>query len=137
MDSIVDLAGNRCKDSVLLVRFQTFDLRNTGTLEGSVVDLDSSKKQGAVVLSATQILSAESYERSVTLKEPGKFKFDRLPEGRYRLTAYRDRDLSLTYSFGRPFPFVPSERFAAYQDTIKVRARWGVEGINLIFKQQK
>jgi hypothetical protein len=136
MDSIADLSGNRYRDSVMSVRFQTFDPRTTGTLEGYVVDSDSSLNRGDIVLTATRILSSPVV-RSITLQEPGKFKFDRLPEGRYTMSAFRDRDSSHSYSFGRPFPFEPSERFAAYSDTIKVRARWGVEGINVVFKRRK
>ena len=135
LDSVVDLSGNRYRDSVMVVRFQTLNLRTTGTVEGFVTETDSARNQGAIVLTAEQIFTATPVFRTITLREPGKFKFDRLPEGRYTLSAFRDRDSSHSYSSGRPFPFVPSERFAVYSDTVKVRARWGVEGINVVFKR--
>lgn len=69
------------------------------------------------------------------LSSPGPFSFENLMEGQYVLSAYRDSDHTGKYSVGRSFPFTRSERFAVYQDTIKVRARWPVEGIVVKFKK--
>lgn len=134
MDSVADFSGNRYKDSVNLMRFQSLDLKATGTIEGSVLDADSGKNLGTIVLTVTQIFSASPTEKTLPLQRPGKFKFEQLPEGRYTLKAFRDKDSSQTYTYGKPFPFQPSERFAVYADTMKVRARWGVEGITITFK---
>ena len=38
-----------------------------------------------------------------------------------------------TLSPGRPYPFLPSEPFTVGSDTVKVRARWTVEGVSLRF----
>jgi uncharacterized protein (DUF2141 family) len=54
-------------------------------------------------------------------------------EGKYTIQAYRDEDGNGEYSPGLPHPFRPSERFAVYPDTVKVRARWSMEGVILKF----
>ncbi len=129
MDSLQDYSGNSWRDSVSVIRLQSLDLKTTGTIEGFVLDADSADQRGDIVLTATRVLTSTPTEKSTRLKESGKFRLALLPEGRYTLSAFRDRDSSLTYSFGKPFPFMPSERFIVAPDTIKVRARWDVEGV--------
>lgn len=127
MDSVRDTEGNSYKDSLLAVRFQTLDLRTTGTIEGSVAD--TGKGSGPIVVTAVSADATEVRKRSTILPGPGPFLLDRLPEGMYGINVYRDADSSGTYSYGLPYPFKPSERFTLYQDTVKVRARWGVQGV--------
>ncbi len=134
MDSVMDYAGNSYEDSVLVIRFQTLNLATTGAIEGYVVDSDTGKNLGDVVLSTSRVAITPPVTRTLRLPEPGKFKFEHLPEGLYAIQAFRDRDSSGSYSHGRPFPFQPAERFAVYQDTVKVRARWSVEGVYINFK---
>ena len=62
------------------------------------------------------------------------FLFDRLPEGRYRLDAFADVDSSGSYRYGLPHPFSPSAPFGVSRDTVKVRARWGVQGAAIELK---
>lgn len=137
MDSVKDFSGNSYKDSVRVIRFQTIDVRTMGSIEGSVVDSASGKNGGEIFLTARRLSTTPSLENTIRLKKPGKFFFDQMPEGQYTLKAFEDRDSSQSYSFGKTFPFRPAERFAVYADTIKVRARWGVEGIVIRFKAEK
>jgi hypothetical protein len=132
MDSVSDLEGNSFKDSTLVVRFQTLDLRTTGTIEGKVTD--AVQGAGRVIVTAANPDATQVWKKSMTLPGPGPFMLERLPEGMYGLSAFRDADSSGTYSFGLPFPFKPAERFAVYQDTVKVRARWGVQGVVIPLK---
>ncbi len=136
MDSLTDFSGNRHKDSVRVIRFQTIDVRTTGSIEGTVVD-SVSGKNGEFFLTARRLATAPPVENTIRLKKPGKFFFDQLPEGQYTLRVFEDKDSSQSYTFGKTFPFRPAERFAVYADTIKVRARWGVEGIVVRFKAEK
>ena len=133
LDSAMDMQGNRGPDSTLILRFETRDLRLTGTIEGMVVDTDE-KGTGAIVITASGVGQALPETREIVLAQPGAFVIDRLPEGRYTLHAFRDADSSRGYTNGVPFPFVPSERFTVAADTVKVRARWNVEGVLLKFR---
>jgi hypothetical protein len=59
----------------------------------------------------------------------GIFTLRNLPEGKYILHTFRDREGYRKYSYGKPFPFHPSARFGVYPDTVKLRARWPLEGM--------
>jgi hypothetical protein len=132
MDSVRDYLGNTWKDSTWSVRFQSLDLRTTGVVEGVV--FDNEPDRGRIYLTAIRIDVSLPHEKTIELSKPGSFTFGQLSEGRYTFRAFRDADSSGSYSFGRPFPFIPSERFVGSSDTIKVRARWGVEGVVLKFR---
>jgi hypothetical protein len=114
------------------VRFQTLDRKSTGEIHGSITDL----RPGAAVYFVT----AESIDltprqiRSIRVERTGPFVLDQVIEGRYRISAFEDADGNREYSYGAPYPFRPAERFTMAADTVRVRARWGIEGVALPFK---
>lgn len=134
MDSVSDFYGNRYKDSVRIMKFRTRDLRQTGSISGAVMGLDPAKTKGPVYVSAVMLESSPSESRVLRLIRPGSYLLDRLLEGRYTVSAFLDLDSSGTFTYGRPFPYAPSEPFSVYMDTVKVRARWSVENVNLLFR---
>jgi len=134
MSSLKDLQGNGHADSTFIVRFETLDLRSTGVVEGMVTDENHKQGKGRIYLTASSIDVKPVREQTIVLNGPGKFRMDRLVEGKYVLQGFRDADSSGSYSFGLPYPYIPSERFAVYADTLKVRARWSVGGVMLRFK---
>ncbi len=132
MDSVKDMTGRSRRDSIRSWRFETIDVRTTGTIEGTV--FDEVKDSGAVYVTAMSIDRAGGKQTSLRLGGPGRFALEGLGEGGYVLRAFRDSDGSGLYSPGKPFPFVPAERFVEGDDTLKVRARWGLEGVLLKLK---
>jgi hypothetical protein len=138
LDSVRDSRGRCYRDSVLVIHLQSQDYRTTGVIQGRIVDPDGA---GAVVLTVTSVDLTPS--RSVVYRspEPGAFSVERLPEGRYSLQSYRDQDRDGVFSPGHPYPFTPSERFAVFPDTVRVRARWAIEGVTIqypgAFQKQK
>jgi hypothetical protein len=134
LDSVQDYFENRWKDSTWSVVFQSLDLRTTGTIEGVVVDEAKERGRGLIYITVASVDANPERGKILQLSKTGSFSVDRLPEGKYTFSGFRDADSSGSYSFGQPFPFVPSERFTVSSDTVKVRARWGVEGVVLKFK---
>jgi hypothetical protein len=132
MDSVKDFREKRYRDSVFVLRFQTLDMKRTGEIEGQLVDGRTQGKPYRV--SAETVDASPVVERTITVKGAGRFVFPQLIEGKYRIDGYEDADESGKYSFGKAHPFAPAERFAVFQDTVKVRARWGVQGVVLQFK---
>lgn len=132
MDSLENLRGGRYHDSTFILRFQTMDLRKTGGIEGKLVD-NRNRGKGYVVR-AQSVGLTPSYQRRVVLESPGGFAIPLLLEGKYTIFAIEDIDGSGNYNYGAPHPFTPAGRFAMYPDTVKVRARWGVEGVSLEFR---
>lgn len=133
LSSVVSLFGNRGKDSLYTIRFQTIDAKSFGTIEGRVYDTTAYEKAGIIFVTAENIENSQ-FRYSVNIPDTGKYMFENVVEGQYALKCFRDRDNNGKYSFGSPYPFIPSERFASYPDTVKVRARWPVEGVNIRFK---
>jgi hypothetical protein len=131
MDSVRDLHGASYRDSVLVMKFRTQDLRMTGSISGVLAGVPGRPPAGPVYVSANALSGAEGEKRTARLPRPGAFTIDRLFEGKYVVSAFLDEDSSATYNFGKPYPFLPSERFAVYKDTVKVRARWSVENVML------
>lgn len=129
IDSVIDFSGNAGRDSVRTIRFTTFNPERSGDLEGMTQDRNPGAA-GPVVVTARRI--SDRLETVLRQDAPGRFHFEKLPGGQFVVDAYRDEDSSSGYSYGRPFPFQPSERFVAGSDTVKVRPRWSVEGVSLI-----
>lgn len=134
MDSVIDLSGNHLRDSLFKRTFQVFDRRNFGSLRGSVRD-DKQESGRPNYIIARKATGSSPVEWTRKAGESGNFEFDALPEGLYLLTAFVDADGNGRYSNGKTLPFSPSERFSVYPDTVKIRARWPLEGIVLKFSR--
>ena len=128
MDSVRSLRGLGYRDSTYRIRFQTMDVRTTGEVSGSVVDETGTQAKGRIFVTASSVDLNPPRTATLVLSGPGPFTFPMLPEGKYGLSGFRDDDSSGGYSYGLPFPFTRSERFAVFSDTLRVRARWSVEG---------
>jgi hypothetical protein len=138
LSSMIDLAGNRGKDSALVIHFETVDRNQFGSVEGEVVDETRGQVptnplgtglRAPIIVRASGLVAKDRGTYEARVLGPGKFQIPEIAEGSYVLSAFRDDDNNGKYSYGKPFPFRPSELFAFYPDTIKVRARWPVEGI--------
>lgn len=134
LDSLIDFSGNSRKDSLWHRRFETIPSESLGTLKGMVLE-DDMNGRGNVHISASEISRKNVEPYRIVLPRPGSFVFDHVREGMYVMDAFRDADSSGEYTYGKPFPFRPSERFTVYPETLKVRARWPLEGITLHFQR--
>ncbi|MBI4810869.1 MAG: Ig-like domain-containing protein [Ignavibacteriales bacterium] len=133
LDSVIDYAGNRFTDTTFTLKFQTIEEKLLSGLSGTVSD-DIQAGSGRIDIVAKNVVKKESDSYMQRIDGPGNFKFKYLVEGKYVLTAFRDTDSNGVYSYGKPFPYVPSERFIIYPDTLKLRARWPLEGVSIHFK---
>lgn len=131
MRGVSDFDGRRGRDSLRVYRFQTVDEETFSSIEGNISDTSKTDQKGSIVLVARNVSRKEAKEYVLQLSQPGAFGFNDILEGKYLLWAYRDRRGDQKYSGGNVFPFVPSERFTEYPDTLKVRARWPLEGVEL------
>ena len=131
MRNIADLFGRKGRDSLKVYRFQTVDEELYSSIEGTVHDSDSTDRKGDIVVIARTIVRNNSKEYQVRLAEDGPFALRSIVEGKYVLVCYRDRNGNKKYDSGLVHPYQPSERFVQYPDTLKVRARWPLEGVEL------
>lgn len=129
LDSVKGLRGAALHDTTFTFRFETLDLRTTGVLDGALADDRSGPHGYEVVVRPTGQSPAQ--DRTVKLASPGRFTVENLVEGNYALFAYETRDTTGGYRYGSAFPYRTAARFTVYGDTVKVRARWAVEGVLL------
>ncbi len=127
-DRAKDLAGNRLSDSTLAYGFSTLNPDTLGSLSGKITLADTTQK-GMVVLSCKCVDSQIGYVKP--LKEPGPYTLESLICGRYILRAWLDRNFNHRFDQGKLSPFFPAEFFTVYPDTVRVRARWETEGIDM------
>ena len=131
MRSVINLDGRRGKDSLRVFRFQTVDEESFSSIEGSVTDVSVTDARGDVFLTARNVSRKEPKEYTVRIRQPGVFVLGDILEGKYVIRAYRDRSGNGIHDPGLVFPFHRSERFVSSPDTLKVRARWPLEGVVL------
>jgi len=103
-----------------------------GSIEGMVNDPDTTLADRYIVVAQNVTTKGRTVE--VSARRGKAFLLAMLTEGWYVVKAFQDRESTGMYFSGRPFPFLPSERFAVYADTVKVRARWPVDGLIIRMK---
>jgi hypothetical protein len=127
-------AGRACRDSTKSWRFETLDVEDLSSVEGVVIDGNKSDTTGSLYVTARQIGEAAPKQYMEAADATGKFLFSQIAEGRYVFQSFRDRNNNGKYDSGRPFPFIYSERFSPFSDTLKIRARWPLEGLKIELK---
>ena len=129
-----DWAGRVCHDSTKTWRFETLDIEDFSSVEGVVFDGNRTDTTGHVYVTAIQV-EEKNPNRYLTIADAtGSFLFPQVAEGRYVFQSFRDRNNNGAYDSGKPFPFIFSERFSPLTDTLKVRARWPLEGVKIEMK---
>ncbi|MGA7720799.1 MAG: Ig-like domain-containing protein [Ignavibacteriaceae bacterium] len=118
-------------DTVYQFKFRTINGLDFTGVSGTVENADFQKNPNLIL----QGLDEGKYTYQLPLKGSKKFNFDRVQAGKYCLWDYYDTDSSKTYSFGKSFPYKPSEQFYFYPDTLNLRPRWSVTNAKFIFKK--
>ncbi len=124
-----DAAGNSYTDSVYTYKFRTINGLDFTGVSGSVIDADYKNNPYLVLQSLDQ--NKITYNKE--LSNSSKYSFERIQPGKYFLWGYYDTDSSKTYSYGKPFPYKPSEKFFYYPDTLNLRPRWTITNIDFSF----
>lgn len=133
-DSVRDFSGNTLRDSLWQRRFRMIDEKTTSSISGIVRD-DFAGAKGRIAVQASAVDGKKIRVREVWVDSSGaSFTFPHLPEGKYALSAFRDRDGNGKFSPGHPFPYLGAERFVIHPDTLKLRARWPLEGVLIKLK---
>ncbi len=131
LSSLKDLFSRRGRDTTFVITFETLDPEALSAIEGRVVDTHPTDTSGSLILTALNVEKKEAPPSQLVLSSSGPFLFNHLEEGRYILEVFRDRNGNMRYDAGLPYPFQTSERFVQYRDTLRLRARWPLEGILL------
>jgi hypothetical protein len=101
-------------------RYRVAEASETGGIVGTVPGAT-----GRVVVEATRVGGREAV--TVEAGADGRFAFERLAPGRYRLRLWADRDGDGRWSGGRLAPYAAPEPLALVAEPVAVRARWETE----------
>lgn len=124
-----DLSGNKI-DSVFQNKFSTSSELDFSGVSGTVMMNDTT--QTYVVLEAAEMLK-RTYNQKVDAKK--NFDFKKVIPGKYLAWSFKDKNKNGKYDFGSISPFKLSEEFKYYPDTLNLRARWPVGGVNIDFQK--
>jgi hypothetical protein len=121
-----DYFNNAHKDTVKIFKFSTIDPEKFGSIEGKIISKNILRN---VVVQGKNIASSTKEIITATTDKNASFSFPQLSEGKYVFKAFEDLNLNGVLDAGKVFPFQKSERFILLRDTLKVRARWPIDGV--------
>ena len=121
-DKILPIHSRSLKDSLVVISFKTTEFQGHGRLIGSIID----NGMESVVAEMISMEKEPNTYRSV-VNSTGMFEMNELPEGNYRLLFFQDSDGNNQYSHGKVQPYISSEWFYEYSDTVKIRTNWDME----------
>ena len=125
-----DHAGNFL-DSTFTTGYKMINELDFNGIYGSVENADSI---GHVVLQLVPEGSSDAVYTEMPGKD-GKFAFERIKPGKYRLLAFNDKNNNRILDKGFPYPFIPAESFIYLKDMLNVPARWAVTEVKFDLKE--
>ena len=130
---IQDWAGNILQDSLIILRISRPKIKDELKNGGNILGLINYDDDNPIIIEAQKIGSDTKYFANVFNK---KYMFSNLSPGLYKLWGFEEiNDLDgEVYNSGIWSPYQRAAKFALYPDTIDVRARWDVEGVNIDFE---
>jgi len=129
VDSIFDLFGNECKDSVISSSFTTIDEDLYGSISGSVdTQLDLNK----IIIGCKSVAKQESIQY-IQPEKNGVFKIGNLIPGEYEISIFYDENENGDYDWGSLIPNRSSEKYKDFPKAVSVRSRWETERVDLKF----
>ncbi len=126
-----DAAGNYY-DSTYKYKFKTINGLDFTGVTGAVSNAQLTKNL-ILVLEGTGS-EKKTYKQPVT---KNNFSFERVDPGKYLLWCFYDTDSSGNYSYGSVNPFLPSEEFFFYKDTLNLKPRWTVTDVKFVLQERK
>jgi hypothetical protein len=135
LDSVLSLTGRRGPDSLLVRHFRIAEERMLAGISGKVsvgVNAGTAVPGETIIVEARNISGGSGAGKlRVNADASGGFSFEPLPEGRYVLSAFVDRNGNGAYDCGRPHPVKFAEPFGLLADTLKLRPRWPIDGVRI------
>ncbi len=124
-DSLRDIFANISPDSLITLRFQTMVLPELGAISGVV------KNSVPRLRIAAESLAKTGGVWETAVNPGGRWYLPELPAANYRLWLYLDKNRDDHFSAGHLQPFTFAEPFITTPDTVRVRARWETENVEL------
>lgn len=129
--NITDRAGNSLSDSIPVAKlnFTALSPDSLGKISGTITNNLYPDSLFPTVVTFKRLFAEGIFSITATRQ----FTID-LPSGKYLVTAYVDHDLDGNYGLGQLRPFTPAEQFVKMTDTVTVRPRFDIAGMEIIFR---
>lgn len=125
--TISDLSGKRT-DSIIRLPIRLAPARLNGTMQGTLADTASPGSNHIIMF--TSVATGAVWQ--LRGAKAGAWEMKRLPEGEYRVAAFRDSNGNGVYDGGTIAPWRGAEPYAEFNGTVRVRPRWTVNEIELV-----
>jgi uncharacterized protein (DUF2141 family) len=125
-----DYAGNFL-DSTFTTGYKTINELDFTGIYGDVENFEGIEH---IVLQLVPDGSSEPAYTEIPAKD-GKFAFEKIRPGKYRLLCFNDKNNNRILDKGFPYPFVPAESFIYLKDVLNVPARWAVTEVKFDLKE--
>ena len=129
---LADGAGN-VLDSLMSIKLkkkpkaEMSESKGTGTVRGQLLP----DPESSWIVEATNLLDGKRFQ---TRTDSAGFELRNLPAGKYSFWCYEQLDSIERFDYFSGFwnPFSRAAQFAYYPDTVEVRARWLVDGVQIV-----
>ena len=119
----ISIDNNRTiEDSIKTIAISTTQYKKFGTLTGNIVT-----KHFEPLFVRLFSYEKENIFHDAIVNSSSFFKISKIPEGKYYLLVFYDKDGNTKYSQGHLNPYSPSEWFEFFPDTISIRNNWDME----------
>lgn len=125
---VKDWLDRNFEDSIKIYRFQTLDAEELSSINGMVLFERPGSQLDNLYVTAIRVDGAKQNYKVKTDKKGG-FSIPNMNEGKYVVQAFVDRNNNGEYDRGKPYPFEYSEKLSVFSDTLKLRARWPLDGV--------
>ena len=129
---LTDINGNSMIDSIKYISFNENIIENNEIIGGNIIGSIIYSGEETIILEAQNTITKAVH----TVYANGEnFKLNNLEAGIYKLWAFEAlHDINdFTYFSGIWEPYHHAARFTIYPDSIDVRARWDIKGIEIKF----
>jgi len=121
-DLIAPVYGRSLKDSIASIDFKTSNYTGFGSLL-----INTNIKSNEQIFAELKNIEKLVPEFRSVVNYSGNTRMINIPEGNYFLMFFKDIDNNKAYSPGTIYPYVPSEWFYNYPDTVEIRSNWDME----------
>ncbi|MDA0986684.1 MAG: Ig-like domain-containing protein [Bacteroidetes bacterium] len=120
-------------DSLYKFKFTTTEIENRGSISG-IINSQNTDSTLNYILQISKIDAIKYKAQNIFLTKRGKqFNIENIEPGNISLFAYCDKNLNGRFDKGKIIPFTPSEKYVFYPDTLRIRPRWPIDGVNINF----
>lgn len=127
MAGIQSANGQKAKDSTIVLKWRTQDLRANSEVYGSVRFIVDSSKSYIIRITSKD----GKYSSETRLRPDGTWAFPSVPAGMYRFRCFEDVNQDGKFFSGSIEPYRTSARMIDFRSEIKVPLRWKVENVIL------